>query len=338
MSARVLIVGAGAIGGVTAAKLVRAGQQVVVLDANLEHTRLLRNPGLIIDEGETTSLVEIDAVSDASELKGRFDFAFTMLKAPFIETALAPLVKSHLVDTYVSFGNGLVQQRVESVVGTLNLLIGIVEWGATNLGPGHVAKTTTAPFVIGEIDGSISSRLNFLGETLMGTAEVRISENIFGQVWSKLLLNSTFSGLGAVAGMVYSEVVAQPTGVDLALALWAEGYEVAIASGVVLDDVAGVHPERLIVTNPGDRSAALGALDELMARLGPTKASMLQDLERHARTEIDVINGGVVSQARVLGLPAPINQKIVDIVRQCEAQTRLPGPANLIELSELLSQ
>lgn len=338
MGARVLIVGAGAIGGVTAAQLVRAGQQVTVLDANREHALRLNNPGLTIDEDGTTSVVVIDAVSNASKLIGRFDFAFTMLKAPFIEAALKPLVEIGLVDTYVSFGNGLVQQRVESVVGPERLLIGIVEWGATNLGVGHVARTTTAPFVVGEIDGSISPRLSKLGESLAHAGEVRISDNIFGQVWSKLLLNSTFSGLGAVAGMVYSDVVAQPGGVDLALAVWAEGYAVALASGVVLDDVAGVHPDRLVIPDSGDQQVALEALNELMSRLGPTKASMLQDLERHALTEIDVINGGVVSQAKRVGLPAPLNHGIVEIVRECERQERKPGPTNLIDLRSLLKQ
>jgi 2-dehydropantoate 2-reductase len=136
--------------------------------------------------------------------------------------------------------------------------------------------------------------------------------------------------------MVYSDVVAQPGGIDLALAIWAEGYAVAIASGVVLDDVAGMHPERLILAKPNDRKVALEALNELMSRLGPTKASMLQDLERQARTEIDVINGGVVSQATNLGLTAPINQGIVDIVRACERQERRPGTNNLIDLQSLL--
>ena len=336
MAVRVLIVGAGAIGGVTAAQLVRAGQHVTVLDANREHALRLNSPGLAIDEGGTTSMVIVDACSEASDLIGRFDFAFSMVKAPYLEAALTPLVEMDLVDTYVSFGNGLVQQRVQSVVGQERLLVGLVEWGATNLGAGHVAKTTSAPFVIGEIDGSISPRLTELGATLASAGEVKISQNIFGQVWSKLLLNSTFSGLGAVSGMVYSDVVAQPGGIDLALAIWAEGYAVAIASGVVLDDVAGMHPERLILAKPNDRKVALEALNELMSRLGPTKASMLQDLERQARTEIDVINGGVVSQATNLGLTAPINQGIVDIVRACERQERRPGTNNLIDLQSLL--
>ena len=107
---------------------------------------------------------------------------------------------------------------------------------------------------------------------------------------------------------------------------------------MVLDDVAGVNPEHLITTNSGDRQVALDALDRLMLRLGPTKASMLQDLERQARTEIDVINGGVVSQAKKVGLRAPLNQGIVDIVRECERQERQPGTNNLIDRRSLLKQ
>ena len=316
MTARILIIGAGAIGGVTAARLTRAGQQVTVLDAYAEHVRLLNDPGLVFDELGTTSIVPIRAVTDATQLEGRFDFALTTLKAPFLEAAIPPLVDQDLVDTYVSCGNGLVQERLEALVGPSRMMVGIVEWGATNIGPGHVAQTTVAPFVIGEIDGSVTDRVTRLEEVLLHAGDVRVSEHIFGQVWSKLLLNSTFSGLGAVSGMVYADVVAQPGGVDLAFALWAEGYAVAEAVGVTLDDVAGVHPSRLLVRSPADRPGAETALAELMARLGPTKASMLQDLERGARTEVDVINGGVVTQADRYRLPAPLNAEIVRMVHE----------------------
>lgn len=337
MSARILIVGAGAIGGVTAAHLTRAGHDVTVLDANPEHVRRLLDPGLVFDELGTTSIVPIDAVSTAAGLTGRFDFALTTLKAPYIESALTPLVEGDLVDTYVSCGNGLVQDRVEVIVGRERLIIGIIEWGATNVGPGHVAQTTVAPFVIGEIDGSDSVRLQRLAAVLRSAGEVRVSSAIFGQVWSKLLLNSTFSGMGAVSGLVYADVVAQPRGDDLAFALWSEGYSVATAVGVGLDDVAGVHPDQLLVRTAADRPRAVEALRTLMARLGPTKASMLQDLERHARTEIDVINGGVVTQAERLGLDAPFNRRIVELVRDCESGVRTPRPENLSELRQMLA-
>ncbi len=337
MTTRTLIVGAGAIGGVIAARLARAGQDVTVLDANAEHVRIMNDLGLTFDELGETSVVPITAVTDASLLVGRFDFALTPLKAPFLEAAITPLIERDLVDTYVSCGNGLVQDRVETLVGRPRLRIGIVEWGATNLGPGHVAQTTVAPFVIGEVDGTITPRVEQLRDVLLDAGEVRISEYIFGQVWSKLLLNSTFSGLGVVSGLVYADVVAQPRGKDLALRLWTEGYDVAMAAGIELDDVAGVHPDRLVVRTAADRPTAESALAELMARLGPTKASMLQDVERGARTEVDVINGGVVAQAQRLGLTAPLNARIVEMVHECEQGRRQPQVANLTELAETLS-
>ena len=337
MTTRTLIVGAGAIGGVTAARLARAGQDVTVLDANVEHVRLMNDPGLVFDELGETSVIPITAVSDPSELVGRFDFALIIVKAPFLESAITPLLERNLIDTYVSCGNGLVQDRMEEFVGGSRLLIGIVEWGATNLGPGHVAQTTVAPFVIGEVDGTITTRLEQLRDVLHNVGDVRISENIFGQVWSKLLLNSTFSGLGVVSGLVYADVLAQPGGQDLAFGLWREGYDVAIAAGIELDDMAGVHPDRLVVRTAADRPSAEIALAELMARLGPTKASMLQDVERGARTEVDVINGGVVAHAQRLGISANLNSRIVEMVHECEQGLRQPQIANLIELHETKS-
>ena len=338
MTDRVLIVGAGAIGGVTAARLTRAGCDVTVLDAHVEHARLMSDPGLLFDELGVESRVVVSAVSSADALVGPFDFALVFLKAPYIEVALTPLLERGLVEHYVSFGNGLVQQRVLEVVGPERFMVGIVEWGATNLGPGHVRQTTVAPFVVGESDGTVTDRLERLARVLEHAGDVKVSTDVYGQVWAKLLLNSTFSGLGAVSGMVYADVMREPHGHELAFALWTEGHGVATGLGVALDDVAGVHADRLVVRDESDVPGAEEALAELMARLGPTKASMLQDLERGAVTEVDVINGGVVLEASRLGLAAPLNQGVVDLVHACEAGTRSPGPDALDVLHQILVQ
>jgi 2-dehydropantoate 2-reductase len=333
VNARVLVVGAGAIGGVTAARLARSGVDVAVLDANPEHVRLMRSPGLLFDELGDESQVPLDAVQQAGDLRGRFDFALVTLKAPHLESALSPLVKSALVDTYVSLGNGLVQDDVERLVGADRLLVGTVEWGATNLGPGHVRQTTVAPFVIGEVDGRSSERTGRLAAVLGQTAEVRVSTAILGQVWSKLLVNSTFSGLGAVTGLLYGEITDDPVGREVAYRLWTEGYDVAHANGVTLDEVLGIDPASLVVRDAGDRSGADDAVATMMSRVAATKASMLQDLERGVLTEVDVINGGVVSAAHRLGLPSPLNSRVVQIVHACERGERVPNRDALRDLA-----
>lgn len=336
--ARILVVGAGAIGGVTAAHLARAGRDVTVLDANAEHVRLMNSPGLKFDELGETSHIEITAVDTPTALQGRFDFALVALKAPYLESALSPLVAGDLVDTYVSLGNGLVQSTIQEIVGTERFVVGITEWGATNLGPGHVAQTTVAPFVIGEVDGSLSPRLETLRDALSVAAEVHVSTDVMNQVWTKLLLNSTFSGLAGVAGMLYGEIAADALGRTMAYHVWTESYDVAHAAGFELDALIGIQPHDLVVRSAGDRVRADAALEVLMSKLGATKASMLQDLERGATTEVDVINGGVCATAAKAGVPSPFNARIVELVHECERGLRTPGRETLEALAEVSAQ
>jgi 2-dehydropantoate 2-reductase len=210
-----------------------------------------------------------------------------------------------------------------------------VEWGATNLGAGHLAQTTLAPFVIGEPEGSTKERTRLLAEVLETVADVRITENISGQVWSKLLVNSAFSGLGAVSGLLYSEVVADPDGREAALAVWREGYDVGMAQGITLDKVLGIPADSLVVRGPEDRQRADEALKVAMGYAGATKASMLQDLERGAKTEVDVINGGVVRKGREYGVQTPLNAHVVELMHSMERGERRPGRDTLEELRAL---
>src|SRR5918999_2842418 len=335
IEASVLIVGAGAIGGVTAAKMEGRVRRVSVLDANKEHVERMRDPGLLLDELGEERRVRLDAHAGPSDLEGPFDFALVTLKAPHLDTALGPLVEHGLTMTFVSLGNGLVQDRIAAIVGDENLIVGTVEWGATNLGAGHLAQTTLAPFVIGEPEGSTKESTRLLAEVLETVAEVRITENISGQVWSKLLVNSAFSGLGAVSGLLYSEVVADPAGREAALAVWREGYDVGVAQGITMDEVLGVPADALVVRGPEDRRRADEALEVAMGYAGRLKASMLQDLERGAKTEVDVINGGVVQRGREYDVQTPLNVRVVELLHSMEQDERRPGRDTLEELRTL---
>ena len=99
----VLVVGAGAIGGVTAAKMAGEVDRVAVLDANEEHVERMRTDGLLIDDLGEERRVRLEAHADPAELDGPFDFALITLKAPHLESALAPLLERGLAETFVSF-------------------------------------------------------------------------------------------------------------------------------------------------------------------------------------------------------------------------------------------
>ena len=332
----VLVVGAGAIGGVTAAKMTGEVRRVAVLDANEEHVERMRGEGLLLDDLGEERRVRIDAHTDPAGLDGPVDFALITLKAPYLESALAPLLERGLVETFVSLGNGLVQEHIAGIVGEENLIWGTVEWGATNLGPGHLAQTTRGHFVIGEADCKVRERTRLLAEALGAVDQVRVTENIRGQIWSKLLVNSAFSGLGAVSGLLYRDIVDDPDGREVALALWREGYDVGQAQNLELEEVLGVPAESLVVRSAEDRERAGGALEVAMKQAGVTKASMLQDLERGIKTEVDVINGGVVQKGSEHGIETPLNARVVELVHAMERGERRPDRDVFGELRELV--
>lgn len=333
--ARVLVVGGGAMGSVIAARMAGAVERVTVLETDPEHARRMRDPGLALDDQGEPRVVALDARDDARSLEDRFDFALVTLKAPRLAVALAPLAERHLADTFVSLGNGLVQDRVAELVGVERTVAGVMEFGATYIGAGEVAHTADGPFAIGELDGARSRRLERLADILRPVHEVEITSNIAGMVWTKLLLNSTWSGLGTVSGGLYSDVAADPVGRAVAHALWTEGLDVGAAQGLVLEPLFGVRPEALAVRDQGDRERADEALDAVMASAGPAKASMLQDLERERPTEVDVINGGVVERGRAHGIETPLNQAVVALVHAMERGEREPSRAVFEELRRL---
>ena len=325
VEASVLVVGAGAIGGVTAAKMTEAVRRVAVLDADERHVARLRDPGLIFDEAGVEHTVALDAVSSPDALDGHFDLALVAVKSPWHRAALEPLVARGGIGAFVTLGNGLIQERIAELVGAERLLSCIVEWGGTNLGPGRVVRDTIAPMVVGELDGSERDRTRLLARCLEPVAEVRVTRNLRGQIWSKLLVNSAFTGLSAVSGLRYGGVADHPAGREAVYEIWAEGFAIAWAEELVLDRVLDVEPRELV-----DRDDA--ALARMMAIAGNTKPSMLQDLEQGRATEVDVVNGGVAARGRDHGIATPFNDRVVELVHAMERGERSPAPEELTEL------
>jgi 2-dehydropantoate 2-reductase len=264
-------------------------------------------------------------VSSAADLDGDFDFALIAVKSPFHRAALEPLVARGDIAAFVTLGNGLIQDRIAELVGPDRLLSCIVEWGGTNLGPGRLVRDTNAPMVVGELDGSERERTRLLARCLEPVAEVRLTRNLRGQIWSKLLVNSALTGLSAVSGLRYGGVADHPDGRTAVYEIWAEGFAVGWAQELVLERVLDVEPRELV-----DRDDA--ALARMMAIAGNTKPSMLQDLEQGRATEVDVVNGGVAQRGRAHGIATPFNDRVVEVVHAMERGERSPAPQELTEL------
>lgn len=312
---RVLVVGGGAIGGISAAKMAAAGIDVTVLDTDDAHVARL-NEGLVYEERGRATTQRVRALTTLDD--GHYDLAFIGVKAPYHEAALTPLAGR--IPTFVTLGNGLIQDRIAAIVGEAHLLACLVEWGGVNAGPGHLIRDTVAPMIVGELDGRTRERTERARQALEAVGEARISTNIRGQIWSKLLLNTAFTGLSAVSGLRYGKVAEHPDGRKVATGIWNEGLKVGEAEQLHLEPILGVDPHHLDI-------------DKIMEVAGPTKPSMLQDLEAHRVTEVDVVNGGVAAKGDEHGIDTPLNDGVVALVHAMERGEREPGPDALTALA-----
>jgi 2-dehydropantoate 2-reductase len=326
VEASILVVGGGAIGGITAAKLAPEVRRVTVLDANEEHAAAMRDTGLVYEEAGAEHRVRLDAVTSPDALDGEYDFALVAIKAPVHTQALPPLAATGRVACFASLGNGLIQDRMAELVGRDRLLACLVEWAGSNAGPGRLIRDTVGPMVVGELDGAPRERTRVLARCLEAVGPVKVSENVRGQIWSKLLVNSTFTAMSAVSGLRYGEAAAHSPAA--AFGLWAEGVRVAEAEGMALERVLDAEPHELL-----DAAARDAALARMMAVAGNSRPSMLQDLEAGRATEVDFINGGVAARGRAHGIPTPLNDLAVELVHAMERGAREFAPAVLDELS-----
>jgi 2-dehydropantoate 2-reductase len=164
---------------------------------------------------------------------------------------------------------------------------------------------------------------------LSRAVNVKVTPNLQGAVWSKLLLNCSVTTIGAIAGLTMRAYIARPEGRELFYRTYEEALSVALASGV--------RPEKMLVDPipPGwnGRSISREAHDlwlvEILNGYGDAKASMLQDFERGRTTEIDFINGYVVDTARQFGVHTPVNTAIVETVYAITRGQSAPNPNHL---------
>ncbi len=225
--------------------------------------------------------------------------------------------------------NGGVAQTLADRLGQDRILGGLSNLGATMNEPGSYEQRNAGHLLVGEISGGDTARAERVRQAMSGGVEVRVTTNLTGAVWSKLLLNCSVTTIGAIAGRTMREYVALPPGRRLLDLAYDEALTVALASGV--------HPQRMLVEPipPGwsGHSVPGGAHDawlhDVLASYGDVKPSMLQDFERGRPTEIDFINGYVADVGRTTGTPTPANAAIVETVHAITRGELRPDPSLL---------
>ena len=339
---RLLLMGCSGVGGVIAGRLLRAGHDDTIATHNEKICHAISaNGGLRLSTLDDQWTMPVPAHVYLDEIQGPFDAVYLAMKGTDVEQAAQDVEDYLSPEGYVvTFQNGVVEDRVSSILGRERVIGALASWGATMHAPGVYEMTSHGEIVVGELDGRLTPRVQQLKSTLESVSPVTTSDNVFGFLWSKLTLNSATSATGAVSGQLLGQMLWRNVGRRLALTIISEVVDVARAHGITLELVGNTMDVQLLYLPPHRRGRGVG-LDligkhAIMLVVGSKyrrlKSSMTQSIERGRPAEIDFLNGFVVEKGREKGVPTPVNAALTAMVREVEAGTRQISPDNLDEL------
>lgn len=336
MGKKIVVLGAGAIGGYAGGHMARGGKDVTLIDPWPEHVNHMNAHGLRLDgvTRQESCVVPVKAIhlTDVQALsKDRpVDIAFICVKSYDTEWATA-MIKQYLApDGYVvSLQNCMNEETVARVAGperTIGCIASLL--AAELIGPGHVRRNVPLgddehiDFRVGEMHGRITARAQEVAALLRNADSAKATSNLWGERWSKLIINGMRNGLSAATGMSGKQRDGNPKTRDISLRLGAEAIRVGWALGYRLEKIAGVAAEKLVAAVDGDSEARAEVdadLDrQIELRSDDQRPSMGQDMRKGRRTEIELINGLIAAKGDETGVPTPVNKALVAAVKRVE--------------------
>jgi 2-dehydropantoate 2-reductase len=297
-SLKVAVMGAGAVGCYFGGMLARAGHDVVLI-ARPRHVDAIEESGLHMETRTFDEHVRLAASSEPSAVQGA-QLVLFCVKSTDTESAGA-LIRPHLAPgaLVLCLQNGVDNaDRLRAVLPGHAVAAAVVYVATEMAGPGHLKHHGRGDLVIepSDLSDTVAQALVAAG------VPTEISPNVRGALWAKLILNSAYNAVSAIAQLPYGKTV-QGVGIkDVMRDVVAECLAVAKAEGV---EVAGdVH----------------AAVDKLAGSMPNQYASTAQDLARGKPTEIDYLNGLIVKRGDALGVPVPANRVLWAMVKLLEGK------------------
>ncbi|MFH0826306.1 MAG: 2-dehydropantoate 2-reductase [Candidatus Omnitrophota bacterium] len=305
---KIVIVGPGAMGSLFAAFLSKSKEDVWILDKSKERAAQIHQNGISLEGVSGNWHAAVKATSEAKEI-GEADLVLVCVKSYDTKQAavrLKPLVGENTSVLTLQNGIGNIE-IIGEVVGSDKVIGGVTNEGATLLETGRIRHAGKGETVVGRIDGRIPVQLRSIREVFnkVGFA-TRISRDIKGLLWSKLIINAGINALTAITRLNNGRLVEF------------EGTRKVLRDAVTeAVRIAKRKRIKLIYDDP------LAKVEAVCEATSGNVSSMLQDVLRKKRTEIDYINGVIVRQAQELGIPTPVNSALVDLVKTIEATHNL---------------
>jgi 2-dehydropantoate 2-reductase len=317
---KLLIWGAGAIGGTIGAHLARAGHDVTVVDRAEEHIAAIAASGLRI-EGPIAQFVARMPAFLPDALVGEFEHVVLAVKAQDTAAATRDLAPHLSRDGYVvSAQNGLNELVIKSIVGDTRTMGCFVNFGADYLEPGLIQYAGRGAVVLGEIDGQLTPRLRELHRAFRDFDDAAIvTTNIWGYLWGKLAYGAQLFAT-ALTNDSIADALADPRYRDVYVEIAREVMRVARARRITPEGFNGFDPHAF--APDADQEVAERSLDEMVAfnrRSAKTHSGIWRDIAvRKRRTETDAQLGPIVALGRDAGVETPLVSRLIELMHEVE--------------------
>jgi len=302
---RIAIIGPGAMGSLFAALLSpKGGNEVVLLDKDPRRGRLLARRGIKVEGASGEFTARVNVVAAGFSLRPLPDLTIVLVKACHTASAAKQwrgVLKTS--PTVLTLQNGIGNLEILQKVAGDAVIAGTTAQGATLLSPGRVRHAGAGVTILGEPSGRITPRLRHMAATFRNAGiQVRLTRDLQRALWEKLIINCAVNALGAITRLPNGALVEYD---GARLVLRAAAREAAAVARAVGVRVGKADPAPKV--EKGCRATASNL------------NSMLQDVLRRRRTEIEAINGAVVRAGESLGIPTPVNELLTELIRAIEA-------------------
>ena len=331
---KILVVGAGAIGGITAAFLKKNGLNVEIVCKYDDYASVVSDTGIEVSGVCGKFTVKMSACATISQVKEEKDIVLLATKATDM-MEIAPDINSVLKKDgfLISLQNGICEDELASVIGKNRVIGCVTGWGATMESPGKLVMTSKGDFIIGYPDKVTDDLLLYIGELLSSVVPVRTTDNILGHLYSKLIINSCITSLGAICGLFLGKMLMIGKIRRIFIEIIHEAVEVAEKMNIKIEVFGGRLDFKKFISGKGvisdfRRYFLLMGIGYKYKRL---KSSALQSLERGKPTEIDFLNGYIIRNAAKYSVSVPVNTVIVNMIHQIENKKRNISLSNFDE-------
>jgi 2-dehydropantoate 2-reductase len=347
MGKHIVFIGAGAVGGYVGGHLTRAGEDVTLVDAWPEHVEAMRSNGLHLGGSQGEHVVRVNAIH-ISDVQGFMrkpvDIAVICTKSYDTEWA-AMMILPYLAPRgyVVSMQNGINEERIARAVGwgrTVGTTVSTISVNAYE--PGRIKRyqepgstTQHNVFRVGEVHGLVTERVTELARIFNAVDRAAVTENLWGERWTKLSANTITHGLLGATGLDNTQVyVARGKIHRLGVKLGGEAVAVGRALGFRIGTILGISPDDWYDAGIRQDAAALERVQQgltawMATLLEPSHSSVGRDVMRGRRSEIDFTNGLVAEKAIEAGVPAPTHAAVTDLVRRIDRGELKPDPSNV---------